>query len=525
MADSDPDEIVDSVQQPDEKEVEPEPEEELPPIPEEIIILNKTQSRYAISLKTIAKDPEAGIELELSAGAFSSDGANVAVCNSDEGKNALDGAFYYALKPQELAEGEVETPDEVQVDLANVPNSVRVIYYILSSYDGKFAETDRVVVTLTDLSNGEIVTTYDAKVQTAENTTVLIVASIERTSKHNLWGFHKKADEITKESWEDSVPEFKSIVATLSNQKFPPLSSLYLTPNNTYAGCGRTLNTAQSLLLSNVILQVQTERSLPSLSYWGTIYGPVDYTILVSNSIDKTITKRFFYSVSNAQGLGYKFKQLPAVDAFILENGPLVTGPYRGKPGYVLPFPEEVKVLGEDDEPDDEPLDDDDLEDEDPDAPPLPLFPAKKRKLLEIERLAYFVNTVDNHTSLVPRRKYTLTPLAKIQVNTAFKGLSLKEAQNLSSYLLFRQPKRAETLRGLAGPLTRNNPAFLDHLGQAQKLNGTWSLQTNFDQTQVRLRSLLCPGAEFVIEVGHSNNFGSVYHGYGDLNNSLVFML
>jgi hypothetical protein len=41
----------------------------------------------------------------------------------------------------------------------------------------------------------------------------------------------------------------------------------------------------------------------------------------------------------------------------------------------------------------------------------------------------------------------------------------------------------------------------------------------------VRLRSLLCPGAEFVLQVGHPRNFNGVYQGYGDINNSLIFML
>jgi hypothetical protein len=64
-----------------------------------------------------------------------------------------------------------------------------------------------------------------------------------------------------------------------------------------YFRCSRGLNSAQRQLLQGAILKLQSQRTLPSLMYWGTIFGPVDYTILVCVDIDKIVSKRFFYSL------------------------------------------------------------------------------------------------------------------------------------------------------------------------------------------------------------------------------------
>jgi hypothetical protein len=73
--------------------------------------------------------------------------------------------------------------------------------------------------------------------------------------------------------------------------------------------------------------------------------------------------------------------------------------------------------------------------------------------------------------------------------------------------------------------MTSASTSFLDHLGLSEGIRGLWSVQTNFEQTEVRLRSLFCPGAEFTLQVDSPHGYGGVYQGYGDLNHSLVFML
>jgi hypothetical protein len=269
------------------------------------------------------------------------------------------------------------------------------------------------------------------------------------------------------------------------------------------------------------MLELQAARSLPTLYFWGTIAGPVDYTILVSIEVGKGIRKRFFYSAADKTGLTFKFFELPTLDDFINAQAPKASGFFRGKPGFRLPFPEEEKIPGDEDD-DSDPLDDDD---ESTDQPPLPMFPDHPRKLLEVERLAYVVRTIDRHTAIVPRGRWVMTPTAQIQPNPAFKGLSVQEAQQMNNFMFFRTPERIETLRGLYGPMMANTTAFLDDLGQRQDMLGLWSCHMNFEETRLTLRSLLCPGAEFWLDVNDPSSFGCIYQGYGELNNSLVFML
>jgi len=280
---------------------------------------------------------------------FASIAKLVGVCNSDDGKNALEGSFRFAPKADETG------VDEININLNNIPYQVRVIYYMVASFEGggaKFNDCKLVRAKLTDISNGELVTSFDHQIHhEGDGQTVLVLAQVSRSvSVPNLWDFNRKEIKLQKEDWETTLPLFKPLTANLPKVKLQPAASLYLTPQLAFGDrwCSRGLNSAQRQLLQGAILKLQSQRTLPSLMYWGTIFGPVDYTILVCVDIDKIVSKRFFYSLGDKQGLGYNFRELPALDDFISKHAPQVQGMFLGKPTKRLPFPPDPKVLNED---------------------------------------------------------------------------------------------------------------------------------------------------------------------------------
>jgi hypothetical protein len=369
---------------------------------------------------------------------------------------------------------------------------------------------------------------FEKPVVVEEGQTIMLLAMMEvNPDDGKLWIFQQldmrsSVTRFAAETWEDAIPMIKPHFVSERAPTMAPMASLPIQPEPVFGGCARRLNTAQRIQLRNAMLALQTDRSLPSLFYWGTIFGVLDYTILVSVEINKGIHRRYFYSAGDKSGLVFKFFELPALDEFINAQAPKASGLFQGKPGKRLPFPEEEKQLTEEDELDD--LGED--EEEDSQNPiELPMFPDKPRKLLEVERLSYAVRTICAHTSLVPKGLWTMTPTAEIKPDPSFRGLNRLDAERLQSYMCFRRPAREETLRGLHGPLTQNTHDFLDHLGLPQNIEGLWSLQFNYEQSRVQLRSMLCPGAEFWLDIDSPTSFGSSYQGYGDINNSLVFML
>lgn len=507
----------------------PEPEP-LPTLPDEIILLNQTHSKYALSIKATPKDTESenAIELDIMAAAFDAEGKLLGFCNNDEGsRSAFNGSFRFSPRPPPVEEGD-EGQDEINIDLNNIPSTTRAVYYMVTSFEGsKLSDAENVVVTYTNMSSGEEVVSYTVEVP-EDTQTCWVVGMIQRAAHQlTLFEYYRRNEKLTKEVWEETVPDFAPMVKALPELPSTNIQALDFTRQPGFGGSwsGRALNPAQRSQLAGAMLTLQTERNLPTLYHWGTIYGPTDYTILVSVEVKRGIKKRFFYSQGDKDGQTYRFFELPILDDFIRTNAPLASGLFRGYPGFVLPFPADVKKPGDEEDLDDMP--DDEMEEEDSAAMnELSLFSDRRnRKLLEVERLAYVVRTIDDHTSLVPRGRYRMTPLTDIQLNPSFQGLSLEEAQKLRNYLHFRLPVRPETLKGLRGPMTSDSTSFLDHLGLSESIRGLWSVQTNFEQTEVRLRSLFCPGAEFTLQVDSPNGYGGVYQGYGDLNHSLVFML
>lgn len=69
-----------------------------------------------------------------------------------------------------------------------------------------------------------------------------------------------------------------------------------------------------------------------------------------------------------------------------------------------------------------------------------------ERKLTELERLAFVVDSIENSTCVVPRGAFYITATGDISANRNFGGLSYKDAASLDNYLLFRAPQNERTL-------------------------------------------------------------------------------
>jgi len=144
-----------------------------------------------------------------------------------------------------------------------------------------------------------------------------------------------------------------------------------------------------------------------------------------------------------------------------------------------------------------------------------------KPAFVERDLLALVVKNVHHATAVVPRGAFVVDPLHRVAKNVNFTGLSVADAQDVRSYLLFRKPNEGASIRDIDGLLKPE--AFLEPITSTHP-TGSWSLQTDPCKTAVVLKSLLYPGFTFYHEPGTAL-FGSVYVGDGLKNEDLAFMI
>eukprot|EP00698_Gefionella_okellyi_P004310 TRINITY_DN13992_c0_g1_i1.p1 TRINITY_DN13992_c0_g1~~TRINITY_DN13992_c0_g1_i1.p1 ORF type:complete len:344 (-),score=77.96 TRINITY_DN13992_c0_g1_i1:216-1202(-) len=315
------------------------------------------------------------------------------------------------------------------------------------------------------------------------------------------------------------------------------------------AASGQTLSFDQRAALATSLAVLQRHYNFARVVFWGRVTGSSgDY--LIAQGQPKGLTfqnRRTFVSDDN----GVTFKELQAVSAADADRASRVSGLFSGNLAFTYKIDEQVPIdyapkppaapkaeptlegaasaegdgEGGDaaeggDAPEPTPRDDEEAAPEE--APPA--FESRKVVLKEDQRLAAFVNAVDNAGSVIPRGSYILNAAQEIVKNRSFEGLVGDDSTKLSSYLHLRPARNAaksSLQRELEGLLPHHD--FLDSLAD-DKPAGSWTIQYDASSGVVTLRSLLWPGL-FAYHVPNSSKFGSVYFGHGEKNVDLCFML
>lgn len=282
---------------------------------------------------------------------------------------------------------------------------------------------------------------------------------------------------------------------------------------------GQTLNVAQRLAVTNALTKLKVNEKLPEITFWGKIFGVNnDYLIAVSISTGAggAIDKRFYFSTDS----GVSFARLPAADQWVRDKirnvfskiGALL---FTGQPAFEHKDPTQ-------------PPEDPDAKDEST-PPASPKGPAavdpNKRKMTELERLAYTVDAIERATCVVPRGVVYLTPTGELSPNSAFKGLSAYDSKRLESYALYRRTEHAATLARVRKQGLANTVDCLDAVADDNAdTKGVWTVQSDAAGQVVTLRHAEWPGFEFRHAVGTSV-YGRAYFGYGEKNTDVNFML
>jgi len=281
---------------------------------------------------------------------------------------------------------------------------------------------------------------------------------------------------------------------------------------------GMGLNVSQRLATRNALMKVKLNENFDEVTFWGKIMGKQrDYLIACATITTETISKSFFFSSDN----GLNYSKLPAVDEWIAERCAKTRGMFTGTPGQVLKDP--LKIPKEGDEGDEEEEEAAEEEGEGDEEAKNNANDPSKRKLNELERLAWTVESLDKDCCIVPRGCFYLTPTGEIARNQSFAGLRQAEATKLDSYLLYKDPESVSTLARIRKLSVCNNFDFLDTVEQ-DKPKGTWSLQTDESGCKITLRSLVWTGFEFVYDL-NAQSFGGCYYGYGCRNDDVLFMV
>jgi len=289
--------------------------------------------------------------------------------------------------------------------------------------------------------------------------------------------------------------------------------------SSSFMGLG--LNVSQRVATRNSLMKIKLNENWGEVVFWGKIIGKQrDYLIGVATSTSETIKKCFYVSYDN----GLTFSKLPPADEWVSERCAKTRGMFTGNPAQVLKDPFKIPKVGDDDEEEEEPEEEEEEGGDEGDGEKKEKeFDPSKRKLNELERLAYTVENCDRDTSIVVRGQYYLTPTGDIAANRSFKGLTQAESCRLDSYLLFRDPICNATFARIRKLGVNNNFDFLDTVEQ-DKPKGLWSLQSDESGSVVTLRSLVWTGFEFVLDV-NTQSTRRCYYGYGNRNDDVLFMI
>ena len=131
----------------------------------------------------------------------------------------------------------------------------------------------------------------------------------------------------------------------------------------------------------------------------------------------------------------------------------------------------------------------------------------------EEQRLAVFVDAVDQHCVLAPRGALLLTPRKTVERNSFFGGLSAEKGLLLSSYCHARPAVRMRNKSLLEVEEMSKALDFLDSVSDDTPHNA-WALRHDVLTGCVTVRSVLYPGA-IHYHIPEASDFGNVYFGRG----------
>jgi len=279
---------------------------------------------------------------------------------------------------------------------------------------------------------------------------------------------------------------------------------------------GQSLNIAQRLAVASALTKLKVNEKLTQVTFWGKITGVSnDYLIAASVAASTSVAKRFYFSADG----GVTFARLTPADEWVRDKAKNVFSKvaallFTGNPAHEYRDPNAPPEDPDQKSPAGTP----------PQSPkePKPVDPSK-RKMTELERLSYTVETIERATCVVPRGVWYLTPTGDIQTNPQFRGLTSFESKRLESFSLFRAPEHASTLARVRAQGLHNCIDFLDRIGDDTD-KGVWSLQTDESAQTVTLRHFEWPGFEFTHNIG-STACTRAYFGNGEKNADVNFML
>jgi radial spoke head protein 9 len=183
---------------------------------------------------------------------------------------------------------------------------------------------------------------------------------------------------------------------------------------------------------------LNSKSNFEELQLWGKVCGlKADYFVAIGYTHSGKYefpTKTFYWCSSNS----FKFEEFPELNNQHKGQLNSFKQMYSGDPNKKLIVNEPEKAEGEeqaDDGAQEEEKEVDPLassEEEDPAALIVP------RNFLEIDRLHYFVRSVETDCHLVPQGSYKLTTTHEVHRNESFTGLKPLEAFNIQFYSHFR---------------------------------------------------------------------------------------
>ncbi|CUG83909.1 Hypothetical protein, putative [Bodo saltans] len=322
-------------------------------------------------------------------------------------------------------------------------------------------------------------------------------------------------------------------------------------PLDLFALRGKTLSVAEATAIQ-ASLTVLSAKSKSKVRFWGKISGFQGEYHVAEVLVDGTFGQRnLYYSVDG----GVNWVALPILTPDQVEFCEQLRGRFIGQPDYlykirrdVPPEPEVLPELpadddkGEEEEEQDgedaaaeEKEEGDDVqletvaEDEAGEEDKAPKKQKPKFQIISLPeacRVAHFVTIHNKSCLLVPRGSNVLKlPARNMVPNRTFAGLSVDDAQKLSSYVHIRSEALDDVSANKLtyGPTFHTTTDFLPSITE-DRPEGVWSLQYDASVGAVTLENLLFEGSVFFHKLG-SPDYGQVYIGTGERNLDLCFVL
>lgn len=260
---------------------------------------------------------------------------------------------------------------------------------------------------------------------------------------------------------------------------------------------GQVLSTEEGIVLYNSLLLLQNENHFRKIYFWGRICGiDKDYFIAYGYVKDALIGRIFYYSTNC---IDWGLLPHPTEKGKLLT--PLCITKFQGDPALV------TDVLLEKDET----------------ATGEILTASQLRQLKEEDRLSCTIYLINEEAVIVPRGALFKRPDGVSVENLSFQGLERLEAQEIKTYLHYRNPREKWNTNLLTRSDYNYAMDFLDTI-DSDIPEGCWVIQTSAGGILSILKSLYWPGLVFYHKIG-TPQYGYIYFGNGKRCLDIPFML